>query len=115
MTFGVHRIIPSQKGRMCERSVLDCPSRRRAVVTGHRSEGYGLASVELNARNSTNHFSVGIRGKAIHGHGRDDAGRGRQIGLDDALTHYFPQGPAWWQRVTVRELLSHTAGLSQAS
>lgn len=35
-----------------------------------------------------------------------------KIGLDDSLTHYFPQGPAWWQRVTVRELLSHTAGFT---
>jgi CubicO group peptidase (beta-lactamase class C family) len=35
-----------------------------------------------------------------------------KTGLDDPLTHYFPQGPAWWQQVTVRELLSHTAGFT---
>jgi CubicO group peptidase (beta-lactamase class C family) len=34
-----------------------------------------------------------------------------KIGLDDPpLTKYFPDAPATWKEVTVRELLSHTAG-----
>ncbi len=33
-----------------------------------------------------------------------------KIGLDDPLTKYFADAPASWKDVTVRELLSHTAG-----
>ena len=33
-----------------------------------------------------------------------------KIGLDDPLTKYFSDAPATWKEVTVRELLSHTAG-----
>jgi len=32
-----------------------------------------------------------------------------KIGLEDPLTKYFPDAPATWNEVTVRELLSHTA------
>jgi CubicO group peptidase (beta-lactamase class C family) len=34
------------------------------------------------------------------------------FGLDDPLTQYFPDAPPSWSRVTVRELLSHTAGFT---
>jgi len=33
-----------------------------------------------------------------------------KVGLDDPLTKYFTDAPASWKDVTVRELLSHTAG-----
>ena len=33
-----------------------------------------------------------------------------KIGLDDPLTKYFADAPTSWKEVTVRELLSHTAG-----
>jgi CubicO group peptidase (beta-lactamase class C family) len=35
-----------------------------------------------------------------------------KIGLEDPLTKYFPEAPATWKQVTVRELLSHTAGFT---
>jgi CubicO group peptidase (beta-lactamase class C family) len=35
-----------------------------------------------------------------------------KIGLEDALTKYFPDAPAVWKPVTIRELLSHTAGFT---
>ena len=35
---------------------------------------------------------------------------GGRISLDDPLTKYFKDAPATWKDVTVRELLSHTAG-----
>jgi CubicO group peptidase (beta-lactamase class C family) len=35
-----------------------------------------------------------------------------KIGLDDPLTKYFPEAPAAWKQVTIRELLSHTAGFT---
>ena len=35
-----------------------------------------------------------------------------KIGLEDPLTKYFPDAPATWKRVTIRQLLSHTAGFT---
>jgi CubicO group peptidase (beta-lactamase class C family) len=35
-----------------------------------------------------------------------------KIGLEDPLTKFFPDAPAAWKQVTVRELLSHTAGFT---
>jgi CubicO group peptidase (beta-lactamase class C family) len=35
-----------------------------------------------------------------------------KIGLDDPLTKYFPDAPPAWKQVTIRELLSHTAGFT---
>jgi CubicO group peptidase (beta-lactamase class C family) len=35
-----------------------------------------------------------------------------KIGLADPLTKYFPDAPLTWKQVTIRELLSHTAGFT---
>jgi CubicO group peptidase (beta-lactamase class C family) len=35
-----------------------------------------------------------------------------KVGLEDPLTRYFPEAPVAWKQVTVRELLSHTAGFT---
>jgi len=35
-----------------------------------------------------------------------------KIGLDDPISKYFASAPNWWTQVTVRELLSHTAGFT---
>ena len=35
-----------------------------------------------------------------------------KVGLDDPLTRYFPDAPATWKQVTVRELLTHTSGFT---
>jgi len=35
-----------------------------------------------------------------------------KIGLEDPLTKYFPEAPAAWKNVTVRQLLSHTGGFT---
>jgi len=35
-----------------------------------------------------------------------------KIGLEDPLTKYFPDAPPSWKKVTIRELLSHTAGFT---
>ena len=35
-----------------------------------------------------------------------------KVGLEDSLTKFFPDAPSAWQEVTVRELLSHTAGFT---
>jgi len=35
-----------------------------------------------------------------------------KVALDDPLTKYFSDAPASWKEVTVRQLLSHTAGFT---
>jgi CubicO group peptidase (beta-lactamase class C family) len=35
-----------------------------------------------------------------------------KIGLDDKLTKHFPDAPESWQKITVRHLLTHTAGMT---
>ena len=78
-----------------------------------RSEGYGLASVELNVPVTPQTiFQSGSVGKQFTATAVMMLVEAGKIALDEPLTHYFPQGPAWWQRVTVRELLSHTAGFT---
>ena len=39
-------------------------------------------------------------------------GEGR-MSLDDRLTKFFPDGPAAWRDITIRQMLSHTSGISE--
>jgi CubicO group peptidase (beta-lactamase class C family) len=78
-----------------------------------RSEGYGLSNVELNVPVTPQSiFQSGSVGKQFTATAVLMLAEAGKIRLDDALTQYFPQGPEWWKRVTVRELLSHTAGFT---
>jgi CubicO group peptidase (beta-lactamase class C family) len=78
-----------------------------------RSEGYGLANVELNVPvKPETIFQSGSIGKQFTAAAvlmLADAGK---IGLDDSLSKYFAPAPGWWNEVTIRELLSHTAGFT---
>lgn len=78
-----------------------------------RSEGYGLANVELQAAvRPETIFQSGSVGKQFTATGVMMLIEAGKVGLQDPLTKYFPQGPDWWKDVTVRELLSHTAGFT---
>lgn len=78
-----------------------------------RAEGYGLANVELNvAARPESIFQSGSMGKQFTATAIMMLVEGGKVGLDDPLTKYFPEAPASWQQVTVRELLSHTAGFT---
>ena len=35
-----------------------------------------------------------------------------KVGLDDKITRYFPESPAIWKKVTVRQLMTHTSGIT---
>lgn len=76
-----------------------------------RSQGFGLANIELQVPvKPETIFQSGSVGKQFTATAvmmLIDEGK---IGLDDPLTKYFPSGPPGWKNVTVRELLSHTAG-----
>jgi CubicO group peptidase (beta-lactamase class C family) len=78
-----------------------------------RAEGYGLANVELQVPvKPETIFQSGSVGKQFTATAVMMLVEAGKVRLEDPLSQYFPQGPAWWQKVTIRELLSHTAGFT---
>jgi CubicO group peptidase (beta-lactamase class C family) len=75
------------------------------------AEGFGLANVELEvpAKPETVYQSGSV-GKQFTATAVMMLVEQGKIALDDPLTKYFKDAPAAWNEVTVRELLSHTAG-----
>jgi CubicO group peptidase (beta-lactamase class C family) len=75
------------------------------------AEGFGLANVELQVPvKPETVFQSGSVGKQFTATAVMMLVEEGKIGLDDPLTKYFPDAPAAWNDVTIRELLSHTAG-----
>ena len=78
-----------------------------------RLEGYGLSNVELEApAKPETIFQSGSVGKQFTATAVMMLVEAGKIGLEDPLTKYFPEAPASWSRVSVRELLSHTGGFT---
>jgi CubicO group peptidase (beta-lactamase class C family) len=78
-----------------------------------RAQGYGLANLELQVPvKSETIFQSGSVGKQFTATAVMMLVEEGKIGLEDPLTKYFPDAPATWKQVTVRELLSHTAGFT---
>jgi CubicO group peptidase (beta-lactamase class C family) len=78
-----------------------------------RAEGFGLASVELHVPvKPETIFQSGSIGKQFTAAAVMMLVETGQIGLDDPIGKYFDAAPSWWSEVTVRELLSHTAGFT---
>ena len=78
-----------------------------------RAQGYGLANVELQVSvKPETIFQSGSVGKQFTATAVMMLVQEGKIKLDDPLTKYLKNTPAEWQQVTIRELLSHTAGLT---
>jgi CubicO group peptidase (beta-lactamase class C family) len=78
-----------------------------------RAEGFGLASLELNVPvKPETIFQSGSIGKQFTATAVMLLVEEGKIGLEDPLSKYFAAGPSWWNEVTIRELLSHTAGFT---
>jgi CubicO group peptidase (beta-lactamase class C family) len=76
-----------------------------------QAQGFGLANVELQVPvKPETVFQSGSVGKQFTATAVMMLVEEGKVGLDDPLTKYFPDAPATWKEVTVRELLSHTAG-----
>ncbi len=76
-----------------------------------RAEGFGLANVELQVPvKPETVFQSGSVGKQFTATAVMMLVEEGKVGLEDPLTKYFADAPASWKDVTVRELLSHTAG-----
>ncbi len=78
-----------------------------------RAEGFGLANVELQVPvKAETVFQSGSMGKQFTATAVMMLVEEGKVALDDPLTKYFPDAPASWEEVTVRQLLSHTAGFT---
>jgi CubicO group peptidase (beta-lactamase class C family) len=80
------------------------------IVLAH---GYGLANVELQVPvKPETVFQSGSLGKQFTATAVMMLVEEGKVALDDPITKYFKDAPATWQQVTIRELLSHTAGFT---
>jgi CubicO group peptidase (beta-lactamase class C family) len=84
-------------------------SDRRVIKT----RGYGVANVEWDIPVQPDTvFQSGSIGKQFVATAVMMLVEEGKVALDDPLTKYFPDAPAAWKEVTVRQLLSHTAGFT---
>jgi CubicO group peptidase (beta-lactamase class C family) len=97
------------------RHEMKIPGTSVAVVRDGRiikAAGYGLANVELNVPvTPATIFQAGSTGKQFLATAILLLAEEGKLSLDDSITKYFPEAPAWWKPITIRHLLAHTSGL----
>lgn len=98
-----------------ERERQRIPGLAVAVVEGGQvllARGFGLANVELGVPVDTRTvFQSGSLGKMFAATLVMMLVEDGRLGLDDPLSRFFPEAPAAWAGVTVRQLLTHTSGM----
>jgi CubicO group peptidase (beta-lactamase class C family) len=78
------------------------------------AKGYGLANVELNVPvKPETVMQSGSVGKQFVSTAIMMLVEEGKISLDDSITKYFPDAPATWKPIRIKNLLSHTSGLSE--
>ena len=78
------------------------------------AKGYGLANVELDvAVKPETIFQSGSVGKQFVSAAVMMLVEEGRVGLEDSIVKYFPNAPASWQPIRVKNLLSHTSGLAE--
>src|SRR6476660_801228 len=78
-----------------------------------RAQGFGLANVEHQVPvQPETVFQSGSIGKQFTATAIMMLVEEGKLGLDDPITKYFKDAPATWNSVSVRQLLSHTAGFT---
>jgi CubicO group peptidase (beta-lactamase class C family) len=99
-----------------QRSTQKIPGVSLAVCRDGRvvkAASYGLGNVEWNvAVTPQTIFQTGSVGKQFTAMAVMMLVEEGKIGLDDRLTKYVPETPAIWKDVTIRNLLTHTSGIS---
>ena len=85
----------------------------RVTAKSFRAQGYGLSNVELQVPvKSETVFQSGSMGKQFTATAVMMLVEEGKIALDDPISRYFKNAPPSWNEVTIRELLSHTAGFT---
>src|ERR1700691_3029533 len=110
LSVDVSNYVQSEMQRQHIPGVALLVSRRGKIV---QAEGFGLANVELQVPvKPETVFQSGSVGKQFTATAVMMLVEEGKVGLDDPLTKYSPSAPPTWKEVTVRELLSHTAGFT---
>src|SRR5258708_28995207 len=108
LSKNVSKYVHSEMQRQHIPGVALLVSRAGKIV---QAEGFGLANVELHVPvKPETIFQSGSVGKQFTATAVMMLVEEGKVGLEDPLTKYFPDAPASWRGVTVRELLSHTGG-----
>ena len=77
------------------------------------ARGYGLANIEHQVPvKPETIFQSGSMGKQFTATAVMMLVEDGKLSLDDKITKYFPDGPAAWNNITVRHLLTHTSGMT---
>lgn len=110
-TSAINRYVESELARQ------KIPGLSLAVLSGDRvllSRGYGFANVELRvpASDSTVYQS-GSMGKQFTAALIEMLVEQHRLRLDDSIVRWFPEGKDMWRGITVRRLLTHTAGVAE--
>lgn len=104
------------KSRLAERHI---PGASIAVIKNGKiikTKGYGVASVEFNVPVTTETvFEIGSVSKQITAAGIMLLVEDGKVNLDEKISKYLPNTPDSWKNVTVRNLLTHTAGIKSYS
>jgi CubicO group peptidase (beta-lactamase class C family) len=78
------------------------------------AKGYGLANVELDVPvKPETVFQTGSVGKQFVSAAIMMLVEEGKVSLDDSLAKYFPDAPATWKPILIKNMLSHTSGLSE--
>ena len=78
-----------------------------------KAQGYGLANIELSvAAKPETIFQTGSVGKQFTAMAVVMLAEEGKIQLDDKISKYFSEAPESWKKITVRNLLTHTSGIS---
>lgn len=78
------------------------------------AKGYGMSDVELLVPvKPETVFQSGSVGKQFVSAAIMMLVEEGRINLDDSITKYFPNGPASWKPILIKNLLSHTSGLAE--
>jgi uncharacterized protein (TIGR03435 family) len=78
------------------------------------AKGYGLANVELEVPvKPKTLFQSGSVGKQFVSAAVMMLVQEGKVGLDDSIVKYFPDAPAIWKPILIKNLLSHTSGLAE--
>ena len=76
------------------------------------AKGYGMANLEYNIPNSPNSvFRIGSTSKQFTAACIILLEEQGQLSLDDKLNDFFPDFPAYAEKITVKHLLNHTSGI----
>jgi D-alanyl-D-alanine carboxypeptidase len=81
-----------------------------------RAGGYGFSNLETDTQAGADTvYKMGSLSKQLLAAGLLVLVQDGKVGLDDPINKYLPDVPEAWNRITVRNLLTHTSGIARDS